>query len=776
MNTVPVPREFWQDFNDVPLETPPDTVPVTDTPAPAPDRDAIAAFLGVVAGYCEGWIALRGFVDLGQGFNGRPHTVWIEADQAAADKTLTFVRWAAREGAAAYLIPGTVRDSGCGKAADVIQMQTVVVDLDTGDVEAKSAHLVHHLGCPTLVVESGGVTDAGQNKLHLWWQLTEPVTDSDIALVCRLRLAIAQKAGGDVHFQSAHQPIRIPGSVYHKGGRQRLVTIRAQNAVEYDLRDLADAVDAMPAFPGVADPADIVRTNTGSAAHPDVQSVLTTPVRAEGADAWTRFAGASAAIGHYVRLAFEGRMGRDDAWEAICQYNAAMLRPSWPLSRLASEAQRLWERHCDRYGDPTPALPPAIRLYSLGELLDDTDPMPEDLIAPRVMTPGGMMVTGGAPKVGKSDFLIHLLVHAAGGRTFLGLKPARPLRIVYLQTEIQYAYLRERLQQMSADSAALDRARQNLFITPRLTLMLNEQGVDRTVASIQAAFPTEPPDILCLDPIRNLFDGGPEGPNENSNAAMLFFLQERVEKLRERVNPNCGLILCHHTRKIGKKQLAEDPFQALSGAGSLRGYYTTGLLLHRPDEDRTERLLEFELRNGPSLPTKLVDKQNGRWVEIDRHSSRLVRQTYGAKLDAERRRKHDRILQLLFDQALEGRVYTVTQFAEQFENKAGLGSKDGITERISVLATKGYIKFCRNTKAYGLPPAHRSKFGYMCVQDMRLGGSVERIDPITGEVTEEVNIIMPTHYKCPQSGAMLPIEDPGTWIYHDGMDAIGDHP
>jgi len=540
----------WWDFNDVPPE------PELEATALTPDRDAIVRFLEVVTGYCEGWIALRGFVDLGQGFDGRPHTVWIEADDAALEKTVTFVHWAAREGAAAYLIPGTVRDYGCAKAADVFQMQTVVVDLDSGDVEAKAAHLIHNLGRPTLVVESGGITEAGQNKLHLWWQLNEPATDGDIALICRVRLAIAQKAGGDIHFQSAHQPIRIPGSVYHKGGRRRLVTIRAQNPVEYDLTEFAEAVDAMPAFPGLADTALPAGSRTAASARPDVQSVLTTPVRAESQDAWSRFAGASAAIGHYVRLAFEGRMGRDDAWEAICQYNAAMLRPSWPLSRLASEAQRLWERHCDRYGDPAPSLLPAIRLYSLGELLDDTDPMPEDLIAPRVMTPGGMLVMGGAPKVGKSDFLIHLLVHAAGGEPFLGLKPARPLRIAYLQTEIQYAYLRERLQQMSVDKAALAHARGNLFITPRLTLMLNEQGVDRTVASIQGAFPVEPPDILCIDPIRNLFDGGPEGANENSNAAMLFFLQERVEKLRERVNPDCGLILCHHTRKIGKNQLA----------------------------------------------------------------------------------------------------------------------------------------------------------------------------------------------------------------------------
>ncbi len=73
----------------------------------------------------------------------------------------TFADWASREGAAVYVIPGTVAEPGQAKAADVLQMQTVVVDLDAGDIAAKLAHLERHLGAPTLVVESGG-RDAGR--------------------------------------------------------------------------------------------------------------------------------------------------------------------------------------------------------------------------------------------------------------------------------------------------------------------------------------------------------------------------------------------------------------------------------------------------------------------------------------------------------------------------------------------------------------------------------------------------------------------------------------
>lgn len=55
----------------------------------------------------------------------------------------------------------------------------------------------------------------------------------------------------------------------------------------------------------------------------------------------------------------------------------------------------------------------------------------------------------------------------------------------------------------------------------------------------------------------------------------------------------------------------------------------------------------------------------------DANSNRLVNHDHGERLDAERRRKRDVILQLIFDEASENRVYTANQFAEAFEGKTG---------------------------------------------------------------------------------------------------------
>ena len=194
----------------------------------------------------------------------------------------------------------------------------------------------------------------------------------------------------------------------------------------------------------------------------------------------------------------------------------------------------------------------------------------------------------------------------AAGLPFLGMTPPRPLKIFYFQLEIGYHYLRERLRALSFDETAWPLVRKNLVITPQVNCLLNEQGVSKLRDTILCFFEPGEVDVIVIDPLRNVFDSS-KGANENDNTAMLQFLQERVECLRQMVNPMAGVILAHHIRKIQKKQLEEDPFQALSGAGAIRSFYRSGIVLYRPDEQQSIRRLCFELRNGETPPAKHID-------------------------------------------------------------------------------------------------------------------------------------------------------------------------
>ena len=404
--------------------------------------------------------------------------------------------------------------------------------------------------------------------------------------------------------------------------------------------------------------------------------------------------------------------------------------------------------------------------FTMGALLADKSPMPQDLIAPRVLTPAGLLLIAGAPKVGKSDFVLSLLVHAAAGIDFLGFTFARPLRIFYFQAEIQYHYLRERLKNMGIPADTIRKANENLVITPQMKIILNDDGMDSVYNLMAKYFSDDLPDIIVIDPIRNVFDGGPvdSGLGENDNQAMLYFLQNRVEVLRDAINPDAGIILVHHTKKLSKQGVKEDPFQAISGASSLRGYYTSGMVMFRPDEGQPVRCVVAELRNGPGLPPIFIDKVQGQWQEVDNSHVRLIKDEYGHKLDAERERRHDVILQLIEQEALQGNLYTVNAFAEKYEGRNGLGSKTSVNDRISVLMTKGHIKCYRAAHpATGQTPG-RSKLGYMCIKDMRLGPAQERVTE-DGEVLEDFIPIKPTHYKTADTGAVMAVENPETWVY-----------
>jgi hypothetical protein len=173
------------------------------------------------------------------------------------------------------------------------------------------------------------------------------------------------------------------------------------------------------------------------------------------------------------------------------------------------------------------------------------------------------------------------------------------------------------------------------------------------------------------------------------------------------------------------------------------------MVMYYPQGSKTHRRIEFELRHGEGIPPKTVIKSNGQWCEIDPISERIVNQKYGAKLDKERIRKRDTIVQIIAEEALQGRLYTsANQFSEAFENNSGLGGNKTIRDRISVLSTQGDIKFIKDAKHLGLPHI-RSKNGLLCVKDMEFLNQ-------DGEIIK----LLPSHYKCSHTGAILPVENP----------------
>ncbi|WCR59256.1 MAG: hypothetical protein PG978_000692 [Wolbachia endosymbiont of Ctenocephalides felis wCfeF] len=240
------------------------------------------------------------------------------------------------------------------------------------------------------------------------------------------------------------------------------------------------------------------------------------------------------------------------------------------------------------------------KALSLRQYLNDQSPLPKDVVGPRILTPGGLLVIGGTPKVGKSSFLLSLLIHMAAGIPFLNMKSARPLKILYLQDEMECGDMRGRLQQLKISQKVIDLTKENLVIASETKITLNDAGVERIKDIIMKKFGTKMIDLIAIDSLTTHF-------------ITLSSLQNGIEKLRSATSPAVGIIITRHTKKVSTSALEQNPFQALIGANALRSYYTAGIVILQPNRHEDTLHVVYELRNRRPIPKKLVSRTDGCW-------------------------------------------------------------------------------------------------------------------------------------------------------------------
>jgi len=240
------------------------------------------------------------------------------------------------------------------------------------------------------------------------------------------------------------------------------------------------------------------------------------------------------------------------------------------------------------------------KAFSVGQYLSDQSPMPKDVIGPEILTSGGLLVIGGTPKVGKTSFLLSLLAHMAGGISFLNMKPAKPLKILYLQDEMNRDGVRRRVQQLKINQKLMDLVKENLVITAEIKITLNDEGIEWIKDTIMKKFGTKTVDLIAIDSLTTHF-------------MMLSFLQNGIEKLR---SISSGIIMTHHTKKVSTSTLEKNPFQALVGANALRSFYTSGIVMFQLNRGKNILQVTYELGNRKPIPAKFISRTDGCWKTI----------------------------------------------------------------------------------------------------------------------------------------------------------------
>ena len=422
-----------------------------------------------------------------------------------------------------------------------------------------------------------------------------------------------------------------------------------------------------------------------------------------------------------------------------------------PKEKLKENLGKTWDAYdlIEEGGDPEKFISTAeldeeiLDGNFLSDLIESEEP-PKDIISKRLLTENGTLIIAGESKAGKSDFVLGLLISMAVGKPFLGFESTKQLKIFLFQNELEKCYVGERMRNYGFSQNDIKLADKNIFTTNRTyKYELNKKGAEILRSTLDRLKRTQNwiPDIICVDPLYRINPG-----EENNNDDAKSFLYA-LEDIRRHINPKGGTVIVHHLRKKNnQKGIIEDPFQAIAGASVFRRDYTSGLVLTKISDsiDSRERRLYFEIRNSKPKEDRLdsmvvkKDLETGRWVEVNSMSQRVVMQDYGEKLDEERTRKKDVIIDLIKSNGAEGIRFTESGFIHKFDGTDGLGSSATIHKLLKTYFAKGFIKF------------EKSLDGdyYLCVKNMFYQGKP----------------IRPTHHKMTGNLSLMPVERQNVWI------------
>lgn len=672
-----------------------------------PNRADLADYLDMMFGYLEPGeenfcyaIALRGLGEKGTDREGAFNDVQIlpPLSPLGVDQIFGHVcRWSANH-RACFIVPAAISPRALSdkKATEdrILQFTALVADVDKGDTAAKLAHASKYLGTPSMVVHSGGVTETGAPKLHIYWRLTEP--SAEVARIALVRKELALKLGGDAAFGRSTQVIRIPGSVYSKNNVERPCLIAAKSQREFELEELAASVAAMPCAEGIQLDTSLLGRVVGSsvyanghglnfaafkAAKGDLQSektdlvpVLTQDIHEGGEGDKTRWSNFNVAAGLHIFEARTGRITLDQAKAATVAWMETHMVPPWPMQRFNTEWNALVEKDLREKGPiEKPKLVPAVAQSTQVETapkdlkmvrgLDGSyaeRPALSNFFADRwadVDKPDRKFLVSGLIMAGKP----HLLAAEGGaGKTFLlidlGAKIAMhtpdklqswcgmPLAddaggtVVMFTTEDDDEELHIRLKEILTP-AQFQQIRKKLVIVPTMSIGGAFQLVERERYSGAPQLGERWRN--WLDQLHGIADlqlviidtlNTTLHGEENSATVINEYVQAACADICGKLG--AALIITHHIRKPGantKIYTPEDMKHAIRGSTALIGAFRGALgFWHAPDFKQRMERLNEEPQTGRLFNFAVIKANN---PEMNYGTRTLLRQPSGLLVD-----------------------------------------------------------------------------------------------------------------------------------------------
>lgn len=617
------------------------------------NREDLARYLDMAFGYVEPdgvCIALRGTGEKGTAGEGdfiEPVIMPSMKSQFDVDRIFGHVQRWSLHGRASFIVPAAIDAAALQDrhaTEDRVRfLTTILVDVDKGDTAAKAAHAEKHLGRASMIVHSGGVTETGHPKLHLYWRLTE--ASAQVARIAAARKNLALKLGGDPSFGRSTQVIRLPGSVYGKGGVAKPCKIDSFTGDEYELDDILDAIESMepmrgieidysrlaPSFPAVTSFAGgglnfsgFKAANGDAPSKPDIRLSLNSDISEGGDEDRNRWSEFNRVAGLHIHQVRTGLIGTDEAKELTRTWMMAHMNPPWPTVRFESEWRAL-VNHDEKAKGPLPGkvidvAPTGTGLYKAPTALEDwavtswaqgEKPKRKFLVDGLILAGKAHMLAaeGGA---GKTFLLLDLAIKIAShdgreAQTWVG----QPLledaggTVVMFTTEDDKDELHIRLADIDREGRR-HKAGRRLVIIPTINiggafpLVERERGtgtaqIGRTWGGwLEQLRKVEDLRLVVIDTLNTTLHG-----EENSATIINEYVQAAAAIVCGELG--AALVVTHHVRKPGanvKIWTAEDMRNSIRGSTALVGAFRATLgIWHAPDFK--ERLVRMGRSGGP---------------------------------------------------------------------------------------------------------------------------------------------------------------------------------
>lgn len=192
----------------------------------------------------------------------------------------------------------------------------------------------------------------------------------------------------------------------------------------------------------------------------------------------------------------------------------------------------------------------------------------------------------GAPKVGKSFFMLQLAYHISTG-TQLWEYPVRKGSVLYLALEDNYHRLQERLYRMFGTDN-----------TPDLHFSVSAHQLGKGLVEQLSGFVQEHRDtrLIIIDTLQKVREIGGESYSYSNDYEIITQLKRFAD------STGICLLLVHHTRK----QKSEDTFDMISGTNGLLGAADGAFILHKEKRTSSKAFLEISGRDQQDQRLTLV--------------------------------------------------------------------------------------------------------------------------------------------------------------------------